>query len=353
MDDISRRLALLLSRVDSQSRPNINALSEATRDLNVLALNVKFFGYELARQLAQALPVRTGLGPRPVGLRSKPSTQADLESEWVAYWCSELKIPLVFHRKLWELAYVLQAIYEHGHLRTGSRGLGFGCGSEPLPSYLAAHGVIVTATDLPPHDSRTQGWIDTSQHTTSVDRAFNSDLVTREQFDRCVGLRYVDMNAIPRDLAEYDFCWSICALEHIGSIQKGLDFIADSLSTLRPGGLAVHTTEFNFMNDRETIDNWGTVLFQRRHFSAIAERLRDAGHRVAELEFDVGDKPLDKFIDVAPFAHDWDPQLRASWGDGGPHIKLSVDGFACTCFGLVITKSESNRTPADTISKSD
>src|SRR5262249_28084760 len=153
---------------------------------------------ELARTMAAALPSRTDLVPQHVGLKSKPSTQADLENDWTAYWIAELKAARIFHRKLWEFAYVLQAVYENGLLRTGTRGLGFGCGEEPLPSYFAGHGIDITVTDLDP--AKASGWIDTSQHTSSLDKVYQAHLVSREQFEAHTSLRYVDMNAIPADL---------------------------------------------------------------------------------------------------------------------------------------------------------
>jgi hypothetical protein len=70
----------------------------------------------------------------------------------------------------------------------------------------------------------------------------------------------------------------------------------------------------------------------------LAERLRAKGHRVAELDFDVGSKPLDKFIDIPPFIHDWTPEQRAAWGAHVNHIKVAVDGVPCTCFGLLVVK---------------
>jgi 2-polyprenyl-3-methyl-5-hydroxy-6-metoxy-1,4-benzoquinol methylase len=220
------------------------------------------------------------------------------------------------------------------------RGLGFGCGHEPLPSYLASKGVQLTVTDMAPEEAKSKGWMNTAQHATTVDMLFMSHLVDRVTFNRNVELRYVDMNAIPADLNNYDFCWSICALEHLGSIEKGLAFISNSLATLRPGGVAVHTTEFNFLNDEQTIDNWPTVLFQRRHFLQLAEELRREGHSIDELDFRIGDKPLDKFIDVPPFAHDWPEPIASEWGDSPAHLKISIDGFASTCFGLIINRSE-------------
>ncbi len=338
LDDMSSKIATLKSLVNEESQPNINALSEAIRNVNVLALNVKFFGYELARALAAALPVRENLSPTSVSLKSKPSTQVDLESDWVAYWASKLKVPVIFHRKLWELCYAMQAFHNAGVLAEGKRGLGFGCGTEPLPSLMASYGAEVVVTDLQPEAQNTKGWADTNQHTKTLDVAFKGHLVSREVFDRKVSLEYVDMNAIPSHLRDFDFCWSICALEHLGSIDKGLNFIENSIDVLKPGGVAVHTTEFNFSRDDITFDNWNTVLFQRKHLKEISDRLTAKGYKVAPLDFDVGNKPLDKFIDVPPFPHDMGDYMREIWGNDNNHIKVSVDGIPATCFGLIITK---------------
>jgi hypothetical protein len=335
--ELARQLSRLLELLGPDSQPNLNALTLKLRDLNNLALTVKFFGYDLARRLAEDLPQRQQLTPCAANLHSKASTQADLESNWAAYWCAELKAPRVFHRKLWEFAFVLQALWERGMIGPDKCGLGFGCGHEPIPSYLASKGVRLTVTDMAPEDAQSKGWTNTDQHATTIDSLFMRHLVDRVTFDRNVGLRYVDMNAIPADLKGYDFCWSVCALEHLGSIAKGLAFIRHSLATLRPRGVAIHTTEFNFLNEDQTIDNWPTVLFQRRHFAELAEELRQEGHDIGELDFRIGDKPLDKFIDVPPFAHDWPQSVAPEWG-APAHLKISIDGFASTCFGLIIRK---------------
>jgi hypothetical protein len=337
--DLEKRFKELTALVDNKGNPNINELWRLAKDIDLIKLNIKFFGYEIARQLAAALPPRQGLAPTNVGLKSKASTQSDLESDWVAYWASELKVPVVFHRKLWELAYVLQALWEHGCLESEKRGLGFGCGVEPIPSYLASHDVAVTVTDLPPEHGAKTGWHDSNQYTATLEHAYKAELVDRDRFKKYVSLNFVDMNAIPATLRDYDFCWSICALEHIGSIKLGLAFIENSLNTLRVGGLAIHTTEYNYANDNATIDNWGTVLFQRQHFNQLAERLRGSGHHVAPLDFSVGEKVLDRFIDLPPYSHDMTSFQQAHWGRDSNHIKAAVDGFASTCFGLIIKKA--------------
>lgn len=331
-------LLALIKLTNADSQPNLNPLLHKIKSIDALALSVKYFGYELARALAEALPKGVAQPPRHVGLKSKPSTQADIESDWVATWCSALKIPVVFHRKIWELCYVLQALHENGCLAPGSKGIGFGCGQEPMPSYFASRQMQVLVTDINPNDAGSKGWVSSAQHTTEVEKAFKPYLVDRENFIKNCSHRYVDMNNIPADLVGFDFCWSICALEHLGSIDNGLRFIENSLAALKPGGTAVHTTEFNFLNNEETIDNWPTVLFQRRHFEGIALKLTEAGHKVAVLDFDVGSKPLDRFIDTPPWAHDQTDDVSKAWGKNSAHIKLSIDGFVSTCFGIIIQK---------------
>ncbi len=334
-DDEKLKELLALTRENGQ--PNINLLWRLAKDLDAVKLNLKFFGYELARQLAAALPPRDGLGFRPIELRSKPSTQADLEADWSRFWSSELHIGHVFHRKVWEFAFVLQVLQQTGALAEGKRGLGFGCGEEPLPSYFASRNCHVTMTELPPEDARAAVWAGSGEYG-NLEKSWRPELVDRARYDRLVSFRHVDMNAIPSELTGFDFCWSVCAFEHLGSIRQGMDFIDNTMNTLKPGGVSVHTTEFNFMNDAETIDNWVTILFQRRHFEEMARRLTAAGHLVLPLDFDVGNKPLDKFIDLPPFNHDWKFDQAEAWRGGNEHIKLLCDGFAVTCFGIAAIK---------------
>lgn len=331
-----RILTRLLALVRDDQTPNLNALNDIVKNVRILELNMKAFGYDLARKMATALPAVSGTRAAPIGIGSKACVQADIESEWCAHWAGELKTAVVYHRKLWELTYVLQALYEHGQLTEGRRGLGFGCGAEPIPSYLASLGIHVTATDVSQAQAQGNGWLETGQHL-SKRPDHHAHLVDAATFERMVANREVDMNAIPADLAGFDFCWSICALEHLGSIAKGLAFIEASLSTLRPGGVAVHTLEFNVENDGPTIDNWITVLFQQRHLEALATRLRDQGHRVEELDFDTGSRPMDQFIDLPPWHHDPDDKSAVNLGEP-LHLKLAIDGFVSTSFGLIVKK---------------
>jgi SAM-dependent methyltransferase len=310
-------------------------------DARIVEMNIKTLGYQMALQLS-----RQGLSAsgrrETLELKSKATRQADIESSWFAFWCSELKIRPIYHRKIWEFCYLLQALSDRGLLVPGVKALGFACGEEPIPSYLAARGVSVLATDLAPDRVVAQGWAQAGQHAGSLDRLFYPELIDRAQFEDLVQLKFVDMTAIPADLSGYDFCWSICSLEHLGSIAAGLDFIENSLRVLKPGGTAIHTTEYNIDDAAQAVDNCPTVLFQRKHLEAIAARLSAQGHTVAPFDFDVGDGPIDHFVDVPPYAQQvWSARrgFPASAASGAiAHLKLRLDGMACTCFGLTIIK---------------
>lgn len=324
------------------------ATSKSSADYRVddrdnLIRNIKTLGYQMALQLSpRLLDIPRQLERQE--LKSKATRQADIESSWFAYWCSELKIRPVYHRKIWEYCYLLQTLNDRNLLVPGTSAIGFACGEEPIPSYLASLGVSVLATDLAPDQVVGKGWAETGQHSSSLDKLFYQHLVDRDNFERLVNLQYVDMNAIPDTLSNFDFCWSICSLEHLGSITKGLTFIENSLKVLRIGGTAIHTTEFNINNSGHTIDNYPTVLFQRRHFESVAQRLIAQGHYVAPLDFDCGQGPIDNFVDLPPFfGEHCPPELAASaQNPATAHLKLSLDGYPCTCFGFTIVKGGLN-----------
>jgi len=337
INELAVKIQAVLQLTNKENHPRSNALLEAVRDIDFLKLNIKFFGYEMARTLAAALPPRDISVPRIHPLGWKATTQADLESDWAAYWLNQLKVGFIYHRKLWESVYFLQSLHNHGLLRPDVRGLGFGCGEEPFPSYFASRGMRTTVTDQAPDAAASQGWAKTNEYASSLERCHVAHLVDRDAFFRLTDLQYVDMNAIPSTLRDYDFCWSICALEHLGSIEKGLTFIENSLDTLRPGGVAVHTTEFAFFDDERVIDNWACVYYKRRHFIDLAERLRKRGYVVPDIDFRLGDGPMDRFIDLPPYAHQVSESVRSLFPDQA-HLKLANDGFASTCFGMVIVK---------------
>lgn len=257
---------------------------------------------------------------------SQACTQAQMVEPAYAYWCEQIAEAPRMHRKQWEFCYILQALTRYGMLAPGLRGLGFGVGGEPLASVFAARGASIVATDLEPERAQQSGWVHTAQHAANKQALNARGLCDEGQFDKLVDFRFMDMNELDGDLAGgFDFCWSACALEHLGSIQHGLDFIVNSVECLRPGGVAVHTTELNCSSDDETLDNDGTVLFRKQDFRRLATRLRDMDCEVT-LNFNLGQQPLDQHIDVPPYSDD-------------KHLKLLIAQWTSTSYGIIARKA--------------
>ena len=133
------------------------------------------------------------------------------------------------------------------------------------------------------------------------------------------------MSAIPADLLEFDFVWSSCALEHLGSMESGIEFILNSTKCLRRGGVAVHTTEFNLSSNRDTLESKSIVLFRKRDIEELIARLERTGCAVAPLNLGIGERLEDGFVDLPPYK-------------AAPHIKLALGGYITTSIGLIITR---------------
>ena len=258
-------------------------------------------------------------------VRSQMCTAAQFDEADYGRWIGLMHRQKHQHRKQWEHVWICRVLESMGSLHDGARGLGFGCGIEPLPAVFAAHGARVTATDLGAEDRRARRWQETAQHLLSAEALSDPAICPPERFFERVDVRAVDMNAIPETLAGYDFCWSSCSLEHLGSIDAGLHFIERSLDTLEPGGVAAHTTELNLTSDSRTIKKGGTVLFRRRDIEGFARRMTKLGHEVLPITWDQGDQPEDQIVDVPPYASDI-------------HFKLALRSYVTTSFGLAIRK---------------
>jgi hypothetical protein len=143
-----------------------------------------------------------------------------------------------------------------------------------------------------------------------------------------VSFRNVDMTAIPDDLRGFDFTWSACCLEHLGSLEGGKQFIQNSINCLKPGGVAVHTTEYNVSSNEHTIDNNEfMVLYRKRDLQELARRLTRQNHKI-DLDFTLGTGIADDFVDIPPFKHD-------------PHLKLIFPlsaNYVSTSIGLIVEK---------------
>ncbi len=312
----------------------------AQRHRRIADQNIKQFGYQFAKLERKLHPIDIKAQYKDVGLTSKLCTQGDMDSEWFYYWCNELKIQPIYHRKIWEYAFVCQALREFTNWSGSLQGIGFGCGEEPIPSLLAKNKHFVTVTDLSPEAAAAKGWIDTAQHTSFLDQVFVKEIVEKSEFDNQVRLEYLDMNEIPDSVKDYDYCWSICALEHLGNIDKGLEFIKNSLGALKSGGVAVHTTEYNVYSDDQTIESGDTVIFRKKDFLRLFSELESLGHKVMAVNWDAGTQPLDRYIDIPPYGltEKWLDSAQWIEDNGAGHLKLEHGDLVTTCIGLIVIK---------------
>lgn len=251
----------------------------------------------------------------------------DTHTEWYRRWCSEIKEEPRFHRKQWEFAYILQALWERGCIGKGKKGLVFAVGMEPLPSLFANYGCDILATDIFPEKGIELGWTNANQLCFGMESLNTRCLCDQKSLEEHVAYRPVDMNHIPADLKNFDFNWSSCSFEHLGSIEKGIGFLMNQLKTLKPGGWAVHTTEYNVSSDDHTLQTGGTVVFRKKDIEKAVAELRNKGHFVEKLDFSLGEEPEDSQVDFIPH-------------NQKIHIKLQLDKYVVTSIGLIIRKKK-------------
>lgn len=280
--------------------------------------------------------MRTSLNTSTSKLTTSLCVYADWKSEWLPKWSAEIKeTPTNLHRKLWEWCFIPQALHERGMLRPGKKGLGFAVGQEPLPALFAKYGCQVLATDGDFEDLDTNRWATTNQHANNLAELDDRKLCPPEEFKKLVRFRNVDMNNIPPGLSRsFDFLWSSCAIEHLGTIQAGLNFVNNAMDCLKPGGIAVHTTDFNVSSDTDTLDHNPDVVFRKRDIQWLADTLKTYGHRMTEPDFDPGSHEIDQLVSEPPYTQD--PvhlKLRIGAQPGKEH-----ESYVVTSLGIIVQK---------------
>ena len=252
---------------------------------------------------------------------SNPLARDFLHPEYQKF-CRIYHEQMTLHRKQWEFAFIYERLRKAGVLCPGTRGLGFGVGTEKLPSFFASLGIHITATDAAPG----QNWAGSSDVSDHKSRLFQPDMIDLESFDNRVSFEYCDMNDIPSHLTDYDFCWSSCSFEHLGNLQRGIDFVINSVEqSLKVGGVACHTTELNLSSDDKTIETGGTVIYRKKDLERLCRTLIERGHWVEPLRIEPGTLPPDYFVDVPPHSHN-------------PHLKLLLGSYVATSVGLVVRR---------------
>ncbi len=241
----------------------------------------------------------------------------------------KIKLPILYHRKMWEFCYIYQALLENKKLGPDNIGLGFGVGKEPLASIFASLGCGIVATDLEPVLANKLGWSKSNQHSSSLVDLNMYKICPKESFNRLVSFENVNMNLIPKKFSrKFDFTWSSCSLEHCGNLELAEDFIVNQLDCLKDDGIAVHTTEFNLSSNTDTLTEGETIIFRKIDIDRIVNKLQKMG---AQITIDYSVTQNDRFshsnTDFPPYTHN-------------PHLKLELGNWISTSIGLIIKKKK-------------
>jgi SAM-dependent methyltransferase len=268
----------------------------------------------------------------------------DFFTDWYRQWAEALhqepraydahRPQRLLHRKLWEWNVISQALDETGMLAPGQKGCGFAVGREPLTSLFASRGAEILATDLPVEAETTStlsasAWSSTGQHSTSLESLHEPSLISLADFNQKVRFKPVDMRNLnlPWD-EDFDFLWSSCSIEHLGSLQAGMDFVKEAMGMLKPGGIAVHTTEFNVSSNDDTLAHGPFVIYRKKDIEQLDYDLRKIRCALGRCDFFAGDHLADIEFDKDPFGG---TQKRI-------HIKLELGGHVATSLVIIIRK---------------
>jgi len=235
-----------------------------------------------------------------------------------------------FHRKQWEFAMILLALRRRGALHPDAVGLSMGAGKERLLYAVAQHVRQVVATDL--YDLQSE-W-DTA-HTQDPDRYIKEDKPFPVDDAKLRGLR-MDMRSLDFPDGTFDFCYSSCAIEHIGGREDFLKHLAETHRVLKDGGVYAFTTELHY--GPETIEHPHNYYFSPAYLSAL---LADCPF-VAEPEIDARiahhriNHPRPQNLETLCF--DGDGSLVKRLLAEAPHVQLLIGRHPFTSVSVVLRK---------------
>jgi hypothetical protein len=216
---------------------------------------------------------------------SQVATAAQLRESVAGGWLARLRPKGSSLPEHWRKIYTLQTLRRYGMLEEGAVGIGFEPSPSGMPAALAALRTRVVATfpvraGHPPDPATLKRDLDGRA---PCDPAL---------FDANVSVRVASWRRIPEDLLNFDFLWSARANERLYSVAAALRFVEDSLTCLRPGGIAVHVMSYDLSPSGRSVPTTERILLQQGDVERIALVLVSRGHEVAQFKIEAADPIL-------------------------------------------------------------
>jgi len=173
----------------------------------------------------------------------------------------ELREPAKLHRKQWEFAMIFLTLKKFDLLNNQKLGLSLGGGNERILYSIAHHIRKLIVTDL--YDENTS-W--DCARTTDPDEFIKSCKPFPVNDEKLQAMR-MDMRSLEFEDNKFDFCYSSCAIEHIGDYQDFLQHLNEVNRVLKESGVYIFTTELQF--GEKTICDPNNFVFSKDYLSKL------------------------------------------------------------------------------------
>ena len=198
---------------------------------------------------------------------SKICDTADwFDNEFNSIVINELKEQPRLHRKQWEFAMIFLALRKLGFLEADKTGLSMGGGTERVLYSIAKHVKKLFVTDL--YDENTS-W--DCARTLNPDDLIKNNMPSEITTNNITALK-MDMRSLDFEDNTFDFCYSSCAFEHIGSFDDFGQHLDEVYRCLKPEGVYVFTTELQLGNT--TIQDKNNYIFSPGILQIIIENAK-------------------------------------------------------------------------------
>ena len=242
---------------------------------------------------------------------------------------NELRETPRFHRKQWESAMIFLALKERRKLNSNAMGLSMGGGKELIAYALAPHTKQLVITDL--YEMNTE-WdcakTDDPDSYIRRNKPFPVD-------DAKLAAQRMDMRDLRFADKTFDFCYSTCAIEHIGGTHDFLRHFNEVARVLKEDGVYVFTTEILFVTT--TIRDDHNYVFSLEELRELLASSNLATEEPFDARLSAHTANYPQPSTLKQLAHAGPDALVQKVLQEGPHIQLLRGKHPFTC-GIIVAR---------------